>query len=56
MSRYSKALVAVATALLTLGIVLPEGITGQESILIALDFLGALGVYAIPNASKPPTA
>lgn len=53
MTPYRKAFVALATALLTLSIVLPGGITGQESILIALDFMGALGVYAIPNASSP---
>lgn len=54
MSPYRKAAVAVATAIATLGLVLPDGIEGTEWILVALDALGALGVYAIPNASRPP--
>lgn len=49
----NKFMVAVATVLATLAVVIDGGVTQQEWILLGIDFLGALGVYAIPNAAKP---
>ena len=43
-----KFLVALATALSILSVLLVDGMTGQEWIAVALSFLGALGVYAAP--------
>lgn len=53
MSKYSKFLVALATALTVLAASLPDGVTSTEWIAIALAALGALGVYAVPNVNKP---
>lgn len=50
----NKFLVALATVVATLAVVINDGLTDQEWIILALDALGALGVYAIPNASRPP--
>lgn len=50
----NKFLVALATALATVAVVAPDGFTTQEIILVVLSFLGALGVYAVPNATVKP--
>jgi D-arabinose 1-dehydrogenase-like Zn-dependent alcohol dehydrogenase len=56
LGKYAKAIVAVLIAALTVvyTAVTDGAITGQEWVQIALAGLGALGVYAIPNA--PTTA
>ena len=51
MTAYSKFLAALATALTVTLTVLPDGVTTAEWITISLAFLGALGVYAVPNRS-----
>lgn len=48
-ARYRKFIVALATALGILAVVLNDGVTGAEWIQVALAFLGSLGVYQIPN-------
>lgn len=48
-----KALVAAATALTTLALVIPDGLTQVEIILVVLDALGAVGVYAVKNEPLP---
>lgn len=52
----NKFLVALATFLGELAIVLnmtPEiDVTASEWLLLSVGFLGALGVYAIPNATR----
>lgn len=48
----NKFLVALASCLSVVATVSGDGFTTQEIVLIALTGLGALGVYAIPNASK----
>lgn len=47
----NKFLVALASCLSVVAVVAGDGFTTEELILIALTGLGALGVYAIPNAS-----
>ena len=49
----NKFLIALASCLSVVAVVSGDGFTTQEIILIVLTFLGALGVYAIPNASQP---
>lgn len=49
----NKFLVALASVLAVLAVVADNGLTTQEIITLALTGLGAVGVYAIPNASKP---
>ena len=49
----NKFLIAIASCLAVVATVSGDGFTTQELILIALTFLGALGVYAVPNASQP---
>lgn len=49
----NKFLVALASCLAVVATVSGDGFTTEEIILIALTGLGALGVYAIPNASVP---
>jgi len=49
---YAKFLTALATALAVSNSLLPDGVTANEWITIGLAFLGALGVYAIPNTPK----
>ncbi len=48
----NKFLVALATAIATLAIVVQDGVTTQEWLIIALNTLGAIGVYAVPNATE----
>ena len=50
----NKFLVAVASCLSVVAVVSGDGFTTEEIILIALTGLGALGVYAVPNASVKP--
>ena len=50
----NKFLVAVASCLAVVATVAGDGFTTEELILIALTGLGAIGVYAIPNASVKP--
>lgn len=52
----NKFLVAIATVIAELVVVVQDGLTTQEWLLLALSFLGALGVYAVPNAARPPKA
>lgn len=49
LSEARKFLVALAAAVAVLGTVIPNGITSQEWISVILAFLGALGVYLVPN-------
>ena len=49
----AKFLTALASALSVAASVAADGITSPDAITIALAFLGALGVYAIPNKEKP---
>lgn len=48
----NKFLVAIATVIATLATVIDDGLTDQEIIMLIIVGLGALGVYAIPNASR----
>jgi hypothetical protein len=50
----NKFLVAVASCLAVVATVSGDGFTTQEIILVILTGLGAIGVYAIPNASVKP--
>jgi len=50
----NKFLVAIATTVAALAIVVPDGVTQVEGLMLVVQFLGALGVYAIPNATRPP--
>lgn len=50
----NKFLVALASCLSVVAVVAADGFTTQEIILVVLTGLGALGVYAIPNASVKP--
>lgn len=56
LGKYAKTIVAVAIAALTVvyTAVTDGAITGQEWVQVALAGLGALGVYAIPNAPTAP--
>lgn len=45
-----KFLVALIAALGVLLVVLDNGVTASEWVQVAIAFLGALGVYAVPNA------
>ena len=49
----NKLLIAIASCLSVVAVVSGDGFTTQEIILIVLTGLGAVGVYAIPNASQP---
>jgi hypothetical protein len=49
----NKFLVALASCLAVVATVSGDGFTAEEIILIALTGLGAVGVYAVPNASVP---
>lgn len=50
----NKFLVALASCLAVVATVSGDGFTTDEIILIVLTGLGAIGVYAIPNASQRP--
>lgn len=50
----NKFLVALASCLSVVAVVAGDGFTTQEIILVILTGLGAIGVYAIPNASVRP--
>jgi len=53
-SRYTKAILAIVTAVLTfLVTVITDGITASEWLQVLVIAAGALGVYAVPN--KPTT-
>lgn len=54
MNRYAKALTALASALGVAASLAPDGLTASDGITIVLAFLGALGVYAVPNSSGRP--
>lgn len=47
----NKFLVALGAAIATLAVVVPNGLTTQEIITVVISFLGALGVYTVPNAT-----
>ena len=50
LSRYRKFVVALAAALGVLGSALSDGaVTMEESVAVVLAFLGAVGVYQLPN-------
>lgn len=51
MHPYAKAIVAVLTAALTVlaSAITDNVITPNEWVMIALEALGAIGVYAVPN-------
>lgn len=44
-----KFAVAAATALAVLATALPDGVDSAEWVAVAIAFLGAVGVYAVPN-------
>lgn len=50
----NKFLVALASCLAVVATVSGDGFSTQEIILVVLTGLGAIGVYAIPNASVKP--
>lgn len=53
-SRYTKAAIAVLTAVLTLlASFITDGLTTAELLQLAVAGLGALGVYAVPNGRGP---
>lgn len=55
MERYMKAIVAASTvALETAQTVLPMPASSHGYLTVALAFVGALGVYFVPNAPPPP--
>lgn len=55
-SRYTKAILAVLTAVLTLLVsLITGGLTPAEVLQLIIAGLGAVGVYAIPNAPEPAT-
>jgi hypothetical protein len=50
LAKYRKFLVALAAALGVAGAAVSDGqISPEEGVAIALAFLGALGVYQVPN-------
>lgn len=50
MGKYTKFFVALGAALAVLATALSDGaVSGTEGISVALAFLGALGVYQLPN-------
>ena len=54
MSKYRKAIVAVAGVLVVLGNVLSDGsLTLEEGVLLATSALAAFGVYQVPNTPSP---
>lgn len=50
----NKFLVALASCLSVVAVVAGDGFTTEEIILVVLTGLGAIGVYAVPNASVRP--
>jgi len=44
-----KFVIALAAALAILAVVIQDGITASEWIQVAISFIGALGVYSVPN-------
>jgi hypothetical protein len=49
--KIAKAIVAVTAALGVLGVALADGnVDAGEAVQVALAFLGAAGVYRVPNA------
>lgn len=49
-ARYTKSIIAVLTAVLTLlASQISDGLSGAELVQLAIAGLGALGVYAVPN-------
>lgn len=46
----NKFLVALATAIGVLIVVVDNGITGEEWLIVAMNALNAVGVYAVPYA------
>lgn len=56
--QYTKGILATAVTFLgSLSVALPDGVTGQEWITIAIATLTAAGVVlGVPNAAKPAAA
>lgn len=52
MAKYSKALVALATAI---AVAASEALIPSSYATVALAVLGSLGVYAVPNAADDPS-
>jgi hypothetical protein len=53
MSRYAKFLTALGAAIVAAGTVLADGVLDPaDPFTIAAAFLGALGVYLVPNTPK----
>lgn len=51
-SKYTKAVIAVLTAVLTLlASLLVGGLSGSEVLQLVVAGLGAVGVYSVPNAT-----
>jgi hypothetical protein len=50
----AKALTALASALGVAASLAPDGLSSSDWITIALAFLGAVGVYSVPNRPKEP--
>lgn len=44
----NKFLVALAAAIATLAVVIQDGLTAPEILVLVFEFGGALGVYAVP--------
>jgi len=52
---YNKLIVALVAALAIAGVLIADGnLNSADWIAIVASFVGALGVYAVPN--KPPTS
>jgi hypothetical protein len=53
LGQYSKLIVALAAAAGVLGVAAADGsISTSEWIQVALAFIGALGVYSVPNKPR----
>lgn len=48
----SKFWMALSSAVAVAGSLIPDGLNGSDWITIILAFLGAAGVYAVPNGSR----
>lgn len=51
----NKFLVALVTVLGAAGVLVSDGVSTEEVIALVILFFNALGVYQIPNTSKPPS-
>jgi hypothetical protein len=50
----AKFWMALSAAVGVMGTLMPDGLNGSDWVTVALAFLGAAGVYAVPNDTKDP--